>query len=104
MVTLSMVEPLNTLKVTNNVLAIAFSLFCISDQSGFIMLTINIDGKIRAYYSLHPKNKKFIVLAKLKTLQQKLLKGFKFKQLNFYLCSIRHIHTKLARNSSVSCR
>ena len=66
MVTLSMVEPLNTLKVTNNVLAITFGLFCISDQSGFIMLTINKDDKVRAYYLLHPKNKKLIVLAKLK--------------------------------------
>ena len=31
MVTLSMVEPLDTLKVTNNVLAMAFSLFGVLD-------------------------------------------------------------------------
>ena len=104
MVTLGMVEPLNTLKVTNNVLAIAFSLFCILDQSGFIMLTINIDGKIRAYYSLHAKNKNLLVLAKLKTLQQNLLKRFHFKQLYFYLCYNWYIHTKLSRNSLVLCK
>ena len=65
------------------------------------MLTINKADKATSYYLLHPKHKKLIVLAKLKTLQQNLLRDFKFTQVFFYLCSIRHMHTELSRNRSV---
>jgi hypothetical protein len=68
------------------------------------MLTINKTDKTRTYYSLHPINKKLIILAKLKTLQQNLLRSFKFKQLYFYLCNNWHIHTELSRSSSVFYR
>lgn len=47
------------------------------------MLTVNKADNARTYYSLPPKNKKLIVLAKVRTLQQNLLKSFKFTQLYF---------------------